>query len=356
MKNILPLALLFSYLASHSQIVIDGQINNYDGESKVYYSPTVDGILTAFDNISNEVQPGATGRFRIKYENKGLSSTRMGFSGLTFSFVHNADSRIKLTIDQARIQFPKNRKKTDLVRDSVKRAATIAIEGDFADINRFNNRTARSSTVAFQVNGCHYSKLIGQAKTPSQAVALLDSLIRIELNQLALIGSTLTSETSDTKKATPELKKFMAIQIHSFYGTVFLSAMMLKRIDQAALLLKDAEASDLIYNEEWEELTEYYLINSSKNITPLPASFEYNEFILSSAYTIENYKKYDFNGPTITDDELVIERLLQLQPVVLDSLGLINDQAVLAYKVHNLSRFLYTQTFYSLFYSTQSKD
>jgi hypothetical protein len=253
MKSILALALLFPCLTSYSQIVIDGQINNYDGKSKVYYSPTVDGILTAFDNVSNEVQPGANGRLRIKYDNMGLGSARMGFSGLTFSFVHDGNSKIKLTIDQARIQFPKNRKKSDILRDSVKRAATIAIEGDFADMNRFNNRTARSSTVAFQVNGCEYSKLIRQAKTPSHAVTLLDSLIRIELNQLNLAGTTLTPETSDMKKATPELKKFMEIQIQSFYGTVFLSAMMLKRIDQAALLLKNAEASDSIYNEQWEE-------------------------------------------------------------------------------------------------------
>ena len=143
--------ILLVYSAAYSQIVIQGQINNYDGKSKVYYSPTVDGILGAFDNVSNEIQPNASGRFKITYENKGLSSTRIGFYGLTYSFVHDENSKISFTIDQSQINIPRNRKsgrlKGDNLQDSVKQAATISIEGDFEKINRFNNRTVRSSTV-----------------------------------------------------------------------------------------------------------------------------------------------------------------------------------------------------------------
>ena len=350
MKYILTLAILFMYSVAYNQIVIQGQIKNYDGRSKVYYSPTVDGILAAFDNVSNEIQPNASGRFKITYENKGLSSTRIGFSGLTYSFVHDQNSKISFAIDQARINIPKNRKSEKLtgdnLRDSVKQAATISIEGDFAEINRFNNRMVRSSTVAFRVQGCYYSKLIERAKTPSEAISILDSLTQIELDQIDMLATPVRSEMNSSK-ATPEVKRFLETQVHSFYGTVFLTGMMLKRIGQATLLLKTPEAPDSIYSQAWEDLIESYFLNASRKITPLPASFEYNEFILSSAYTLENYNKYDFNPPVISDEELVIERLLQPQRGVLDSLHLVNEQAILAYKIHNLSRFLYTQTFYS---------
>lgn len=351
MNYIFTMSLLFVYSVGFSQIIIQGQIKNYDGKSRVYYSPTVDGILTAFGNISNEVLPNAKGSFKIRYENKGLGSTRIGFAGLTYSFIHGENAEIIFTIDQARISIPKNRKtgqlKGDNLRDSVKQAATVSIAGDFAEINRFNNRMARSSTVAFRVGGCHYSKLIEQAKTPSEAISIVDSLIQIELDQIDMLATPVRSENLNASKVTPELKKFLETQVHSFYGTVFLSGMMLKRIDQSTLLLKTPEASDSIYTETWEKLIEYYLLEASKKITPLPASFEYNEFILSSAYTLENYRKYDFNPQKISDNELVIERLLRPQLGVLDSLGLINEQAILGYKIHNLSRFLYTQTFYS---------
>lgn len=350
MKYTLTLAILFVYSVAYNQIVIQGQIKNFDGKSKVYYSPTVDGILAAFDNVSNEIQPNASGRFKITYENKGLGSTRIGFSGLTYSFVHDQDSKISFTIDQSRINIPRNRKfgklTGDHLRDSVKQAATISIEGDFAEINRFNNQMVRSSTVAFRVEGCYYSKLIAQSKTPSQAISILDSLTQIELDQIEMLATPVRSEMN-LSKTTPELKRFLQTQVHSFYGTVFFTGMMLKRRDQAALLLKTSEASDSIYNQAWEDLIESYFLNASRKITPLPASFEYNEFILSSEYTLENYKKYDFNPPVISDEELVIERLLRPQLAVLDSLNLVNEQAILAYKIHNLSRFLYTQTFYS---------
>lgn len=350
MKYTLTLAILFVYSVAYNQIVIQGQIKNYDGKSKVYYSPTVDGILAAFDNVSNKIQPNASGRFKITYENKGLSSTRIGFSGLTYSFVHDQDSKISFTIDQARINIPKRRKSGrltgDNLRDSVKQAATISIEGDFAAIIRFNNRMVRSSTVAFKVEGSYYSRLIAQAQTPSEAMWILDSLSQIELDQIEMLSAPLRSEMN-INKAIPELKRFLQTQVHSFYGTVFLTGMMMKRIDQAALLLKTPEASDSIYNRAWEDLIESYFLNASRKISPLPASYEYNEFVLSSAYTLVNYKKYDFNPPVISDEELVIERLLRPQLGVLDSLDLVNDQAILAYKIHNLSRFLYTQTFYS---------
>src|SRR5688500_12021006 len=110
MKHLFTVLLLLVYSAGNGQIIIQGQIINYDGKSKVFYSPTVDGILAAFDNVSNEIQPTASGRFKITYDNKGLSSTRIGFYGLTYSFVHDENSKIIFAIDQARINIPKNRK------------------------------------------------------------------------------------------------------------------------------------------------------------------------------------------------------------------------------------------------------
>ena len=350
MKHICTLLFFCIYFVGDAQIIIHGKIKNYDGNSKVYYSPTVDGILAAFGNVSNEIQPNPNGSFTIRYENKGLGSTRLGFAGLTYSFIHDENAEISFTIDQSRIDIQKNRKpgqlKGDNLRDSIKQAATISIEGDLAEINRYNNRMVRSSTVAFRVGGCHYSKLIQQARTPAKAISILDSLTQIELDQITMLATEVKSENNNSGTMTPELKRFLEVQVHSFYGTVFLSGMMLKRLDQAYSLLENPQAGYTTYNPKWEELIERFISNASKNITPLPAANEYNEFILSSEYTLENYRKYSFEEPKTSNDELVVEQLLE--PVrMLDSLHLVDDKATLAYRVHNLSRFLYTQTFYS---------
>jgi hypothetical protein len=287
MKCLLPLLLVVTCSTVSAQIVISGQINHYDGKSTVHYSETKDGILTAYDNVSKEVQPNATGGFKIVYQNKGLGNTRIGFAGLTYTFIHDDDAKIRFIIDQAKIQFPKVRRpgflQGDRLRDSVKQAATISIDGDLAAVNRYNNRMLRSSTIVLRVEGCDFSRLIRAAETPGKAVAILDSLVQTESEQIALLSQQARPEDANEARFTPQLRTYLETQVHSFYGSVFLNGMMLKRFDQAVLSHKDPNAPHEIYNPEWERLTEQFLANASKTITPLPSSFEYNEFILACA-------------------------------------------------------------------------
>lgn len=351
MKCALPLLLVVICSAASAQIVITGQINHYDGKSIVHYSETTDGILPAYDNVSKEVQPDARGGFRIIYQNKGLGNTRIGFAGLTYTFIHYGDAKIRFIIDQAKIQFPKVKRpgslQGDLARDSVKQAATISIDGGLAAVNRYNNRMRRSSTIVLRVEGCDFSRLIRAAETPRKAVAIVDSLVQTELEQIALLNQHARAEDTNNAAFTPQVREYLEAQVYSFYGSVFLNGMMLKRFDQAVRSHRDPNAPHEIYNPEWERLTEHFLANASKTITPLPSSFEYNEFILACAYALDTYQKYDFPQPNTSNDELVVERLLNPRLEVLDSLKLLNDKAILAFKIHNLSRFLYTQTFYS---------
>jgi len=48
------------------QIIINGKIRNYDGKSKVRYTPTRDGILPAYE-YPTEITPNPNGPFKIKY-------------------------------------------------------------------------------------------------------------------------------------------------------------------------------------------------------------------------------------------------------------------------------------------------
>ena len=326
------------------------KIKNYDGESKVYYNPTLDGIITPYAN-SKEISPHPNGSFKIKYVNKGYGTVRISFNRLSFVFFHSEHSEINFIIDQAKINYPERNNesytKLDHISDSVKQAATEVIEGDFAEVNRFYNSAIRSSTRAFSVEGCDFSLLVQKAATPGEAIAIIDSLTQIELKHINSLGNQVDSERSGLNAVTPEVKQFLINQVHAFYGSIFLNGMMLKRHEQAKKLIQDPDTSLTIYNKEWERLIEHFFSETAKNIVPAANSFEYNEFILNMAYTQSDYKKYDFNPPPTTNDELVIEQLLRPELSVLDSLFLLDSKAILAYKLHNLSRFLFTQTFYS---------
>jgi thiol-disulfide isomerase/thioredoxin len=344
MRCFITLLLLLVTLTGHTQIVIDGQIKNYDGKTKVYYVPTIEGI----SSTSFETTPSQNGNFRIRYKNEGYGTCRINFSGISFSFIHTSKAEIRFSIDQSKIKFPKkgNRSRFDHIHDSVKQIATDFIDGDLAEINRFNNKTIRSSTRVFSVDGCDYSILIKEAETPERVVSIIDSLIQRELTQINQLGIT-PNETPNSLNLKSDIKKFLANQVYSFYANVFLNGMMLKRHEQGRKLIQEPNAPLLIYNPAWESLIETYFRNASKNIQPAANTFEFNELVLNMAYTLKDYKKYDFDPSTTTDDELVIERLLNPDLRTIDSLSLIDEKGVFAYQLFNLARFLQTQTFYS---------
>ena len=332
-------------ISGHAQIVIDGQIKNYDGKTKVYYTPTIEGILFT----SHEITPGPKGTFRIQYNSDGIGTCRVSFKRISFSFVHGSKAKISFGVDQAKIKFPQkiDERRGNHVHDSVKQAATNFIAGDLADVNTYYNKAVRSSTRVFSVEGCDYSLLVKRAETPERVIQILDSLIQRELDQIDQLVLIPNIEGSNTLDLHHEMKKFLLNQVYSFYANVFLNGMMLKRHEQGSVLHQDPNAPLSIYDPSWERFVESYFINASKNIRPAASTFEYNELVLNMTYTLENYKKYDFDPPSKTDDEIVVERLLYPNLGILDSLSLLDDKGIFAYKLFNLSTFLQTQTFYS---------
>ena len=96
MRYLLTLALLQIILTGYTQIVINGQIRNYDGKTKVYYTPTLEGVLFT----SYEITPSPSGKFRIKYNNEGIGTCRVSFNRIPFSFIHTSKAEISFSIDQ----------------------------------------------------------------------------------------------------------------------------------------------------------------------------------------------------------------------------------------------------------------
>ncbi len=193
-RLLLTLIFLQATLVGHTQIVVNGQIKNYDGITKVYYVPTIEGVaITSF-----ELAPSPNGNFSIRYKNEGYGTCRLDFKGLSYSFIHSSKAEISFRIDQSKIKFPEsgNSSKRDHIRDSVKQVATDFINGDLAEVNRFNNKTIRSSTRVFSVDGCDYSILVLEAETPEKVISLIDSLIQRELTKINQLAITPTKPLS----------------------------------------------------------------------------------------------------------------------------------------------------------------
>src|SRR5258706_1280935 len=192
MKLSITVILIQFFLSGHTQIIINGKIRNYDGKSKVYYNPTLDGIMPAYV-YPTEIIPNPNGTFKIKYDNKGYGTVLVGFGGLSFTFFHSDKTEINFSLDQARIRFPKRKpedhSRHDYILDSVKQAATVSIKGDFVEVNRFYNKLMRTSSLALTVVGCDFSILIQNARTPNEAVSIIDSLTQIELNHIEVLRS-----------------------------------------------------------------------------------------------------------------------------------------------------------------------
>lgn len=342
MRYLITLILLQSFFTGHTQIVINGQIKNYDGKSKIYYTPTIEGVLFT----TYELIPSPTGNFRIKYNNEGYGTCRVYFNSISFSFIHTSKTEIRFSIDQSKINISESliTQNSEYIRDSVKQIATNYINGDFAEINRFNNKEIRTSTRVFTLDGCSYSQLVKDAETPEKVIHIIDSLILREIDQIKKLEFDLKVETMNALNSKDEMTNFLLNQVYSFYANVFLNGMMLKQHEQGRRLLQEPKSSSTIYNATWDNLIDEYFRNASKNIKPAANTFEYNELVSNMAY-MNDPNKYD---PLATsEDELVIERLLKPKLSKLDSLSLLDENGIFAFKLFNLSRFLQTQTFYS---------
>lgn len=342
--------LLSTFNHSAAQITLNGKILNYDGKSKIYFTATEEGLISPYGR-ANEVIIKRNGDFRISVRANAetpISTLRLRYKGLTYSFLYRDPSEIGLVIDDSKIpDLPKNDGTTvdyDAALNQIKTTATVSITGDFARFNSHYNKKERSFTRVFKVGGCDQAKRLSAINDTTAALHFVDSLIATELNELF----TLTNDfnTEDKKSDDLELAKFIENQIYEYYGNIFLSAMMLKRIEQAKVLSSANHDEMNIYDVSWEKVTENFLKDLSMRIVPAPSSFEHFELLLNLEYTVGNYREYDLNKPHPSNDEFIIDHLLN-NPFINDPRYHVDRESAYLLKLHYLSTFLHNQSFFS---------
>lgn len=326
-------------MLSYGKVVIRGKIRNYDGKSLVYYHPTIEGIYTPY---SNKIQPLPNGTFRIEFENVGLGNVKINYKMLLYRFFHDENSQVFFEFNDQGIDWPKRAigNKLFTIADSLKQLVTIKISGDYVQINEFYNRNLRSSySVTQEVGGNYYSKQIFKTTSPAKALAVLDSLVRIEIDQINLLPWHVNTENPLIQKTEEAVRAMLTNEVHAFYGAIFLNAMFLKRKEQIS---SDSSEKSNVYNRDWELLVEKLADEMKWKIKPLPNSPDYNDFVESMVYAIKTYKQYYFPQDSHPLDEMLIDRIFKYDTV------LIYDKKVrFAYELGGLQRFLHDQLFYS---------
>lgn len=326
-----------------SKVIIRGKIIGYDGKSIVYYHPTIEGIYTPY---WKEIKPASNGTFKIEFENEGYGNTKISYKNSYYRFFHDTNSQIYFEIKE--IKGGKKRRipgnKIFVLADSLKQATTIKISGDYEAINKFYNKNLRSSYFTTQlVDGDYYSELIYNANTPSSALAVLDSLKQIEINQINLLPRAIGFENSNAEEKEKEIRDYLTNEVHAFYGAVFLNGMFLKRKDQVIKTMIDSAPNPNIYNRDWEQLVEKLNEQARSNLKPAPNSPDYMEFMGSMVGALATYKQYNFpQNPTTSLDEMVTSRLFKYDT------GLFRDEkSKFAYELSGLQLYLNDQLFYS---------
>ena len=344
-RGVFFLLILFFYLPSEAKVAIRGKILQYDGKSRVYYRSTIEGIYTPY---GNEIKPSSSGTFLIEFESEGIGNITLGYKSILYRFFHDVNSKINLEIDESKIVLPKRIQGVDVtdryfIIDSVKQVATKLISGDHESINKFYNRSIRTSySTTRAVGGNYFSKLIYEAPSPKRAMLIIDSLIRLELNQINQLPWRLETENQTLQKKEDENRQFLINEVHAFYNGIFLNGMFLKRKEQGIKSMNDSTAIIDIYNRDWEILIEKLADETAKNLKPTPNSNDYNDFMESLAYTLSAYKQYGFPQNPSSLDETVIDRLFKHDTILFS-----DKKSRFAYELSGLQRFLNDQLFYS---------
>lgn len=327
--------------SANGKVAIRGKILNYDGKSVVYYHPTIEGVFTPY---WKEVKPSASGTFLIEFENKGIGTTVVGYKRLQYRFFHDENSTIYIELDESRF-FAKDKAMYSAVYyDSLRNLVTVRITGDHQTVNRFYNQIQRTTYETLRsVEGNYYGDPINKAKTPKEAVQLIDSLIHAEKIRILNLPLGFSLEDPNLEKKNKEIRDFLINEMHAFYGTVFISGMFMKRATEIRAAGNDStKVTYEKYGPEWERLIEYFMAKWKDELRPSVNSKDYNEFIESYSYTKENYKRYHFPQTTSSLDSLMIGRFFKTNKL-LD----FDSATTFAYRLSGMQLYLQNQLFYS---------
>lgn len=345
LRGVFFLLILFFCFPGEAKVSIRGKILHYDGNSRVYYRSTIEGIYTPY---GQEIKPSSSGSFLIEFESEGIGNITLGYKSILYRFFHDGNSKINLEIDESKIVLPKRIHGVDVtdryfIIDSIKQVATKLISGDHEGINKFYNRSIRTSySTTRAVGGNYFSKLIYEAPSPKRAILIIDSLIRLELNQINQLPWRLEAENQALLNKEDENRQFLINEVHAFYNGIFLNGMFLKRKEQVFKSMNDSSGIIDIYNRDWEIEIEKLTNETVKNLKPTPNSSDYNDFMESLAYTLSAYKQYDFPQKPSSLDETVIDRLFKYDTILFS-----DKKSRFAYELSGLQRFLNDQLFYS---------
>ena len=326
-----------------AKVSIQGKILGYDRESIVSYYPIIEGIVAPY---WKEIKPSANGAFKIEFENEGYGSVRVFYKRMFFRFFHEANSKIYFEIKEVKPSNKRIRLRGDVIfnyYDSIKNISLIKIRGDYDEINKFYNTNLRSSYFTTRmVDGNYYSKLIYNSSSPTSAMALLDSLKQVEINQINRLPITINTENQVNEIKQKEIRGFLLNEVNAFYGAVFLNGMRLKRKEQNIRIMKDSTVQRNIYNSDWEFLTEELYKQAKENLTATTSSPDYIDFAEAMATALSEYKKYSFPNPSTPLDGLVIKALFDYDTTLFR-----DEKAKFAHELNGLEVFLNSELFYS---------
>ncbi len=302
-----------------SQALVSGKINNYDGETKVYYSYSEDGVLPL---IGEYVQPKRNGEFQLNLNSDQLGKVNFSYKKFRATLFFTENSNIKISLNEDDLE-------------------SLSISGDLSKINNYYHSISSSMpSPLISVNGNEHSRFIANLDAPDLVLDALDSMIQGDLNSIYAIEK-INLEESSVSDLFQEVKKHLINEIKAYYGEVFLNAMHLKKMNQLIAINRDPTAKRNIYNDTWKSLIESFNNSIREEIEPTPNSPYYNEFMRLHSVVNSTYQDDEFNEPA-TIDMSVYETL-----VGYDSLLFNDSKTVFAYKLNYLKSYLETDLYYS---------
>lgn len=334
--------LVFKVNTLSGQIILHGKIKNYDGVSKVFYSPTLEGITTAYA-ASKTSLPSPSGAFEIAYQNKGIGTLRVNYKGFTYSFIHTDTTSLELILEESGHPVDKRQSENG---SHPQMNHMLKIGGDYSAINELYNSLPRASIRTFTVQGSELSQSIAKIDSRDRIEGIIDSMVHREFRQLDSVLSKESHENKLSSSRIGDLSRYFKNQGRSFYLSIFLNAMMLKRNEQIRSIRDNSASVNTIYNGRWEEFIDAELAKSLDSLDLSPSNFEGYELLLNLHYTANNYRKYDFKQDNSTDS-MITDRLGNPYFGKWDARVKNDHRTIFLFKLEFLFYFLQTPMFYS---------